>query len=210
MTTTIQKILAVAILTLAVIGGGGYYLYKQYTIPAKAYGSEYIIVSGSQQVTPVVSLQGISLAKYRKVSLMDDAGSYAPDLPESPLSSPGSVSSPGTLLPIASSGYSGRASKSSDSFYPSGGGASGLLAAGTGSGRKSSYGFSGGGSIAGASTASSQPSVPFAAPFSGGDHGGGDPGGDPGFFIPVGEGWWILLLSVGVYGLLKIIIRNHA
>lgn len=205
---TTKKILITALMTFVIAGSCGYYLYKQYTASPKVYGSEYIVVFGRQQVTPSVSLQHVGPVRYRSVFLMDNAGGYAPDLVEIPLSSPGSVSSPKTALPLKASDYSGRALKLSDSFYASGGSTSGLLAAGVGSGRKSSSAFSGGGgtgvSIAGSTTALSRPEVPFAAPPTrGGGIGGGDPGGDPGSFIPVGDGWWMLLLSAAGYGFMR-------
>lgn len=215
--TTKLKILATVLMTTAVIGGGGAYLYDQFTAPANYY-PEVVEVSSTQYITPSVDLGSISSsAPRRSVSAPgNETASYKPSLSSTPLPTSGvggtAVLGGGTLLSSTTSGsYTTAArSSSSESLY-SGGGGSGSLSLLAYGGRSSSSGgsYGGGGSISGSSLMSSttaSSSTLMGAPAVGNGNTTQntvivDPGGDPdeSEIIPVGDGLWVLLILAGVY-----------
>lgn len=217
--TTKLKLLMTLMLSIAVIGGGGLYLYDQFTSPENFY-PEVIEVNSTQYITPSVDLGSISSSAPRRsvAAPGSETVSYKPSLSSAPLPTSGvggtAVSGGGTLLSSTTSGsYTTAArSSSSESLY-SGGGGSGSLSllayGGRSSGSSSSSGGSHGGSISGSSLMSSttaSSSTLMGAPAVGNGNTTQntvivDPGGDPdeSEIIPVGDGLWVLLILAGVY-----------
>lgn len=192
------------------MGGGGYYLYEQYTSPAKAFGYEYIILPGEQAVTPPVGMQSVGKSSSQRGKAKSNAEvNYSPSLSASPLTSASGVSggSSAGLLSARSSNYAGKSTEKT-SFYGSSSGST-LLALGSSARKSSSVASSTGSGGSGiiSSTSGTGSTMPLTVPGmteTGGSLTGTayvDPGGDPNEneMIPVGEGWWILLLLAGAY-----------
>lgn len=201
-------------MTIVIIGGVGYYLYAQYTSPAKFYDYEYVILSNEQPITPPVSLQGLnsSSARRGKMSIINKEVDYSSTLSTIQLptsdGTPSSSLSSGRLLSARSSTYSAKTEKTP--AYSIGSTTSAMLTFGSNSARKSSYTTStdeSGGFYSISGGASSLSTKPFAVPFAKDavTIAVVDPGGDPNEdeMIPVGEGWWILLLLAGAYGIFR-------
>lgn len=220
------KILATVLITTAVIGGGGFYLYENFTSPPNdnVY-PKVAAVNNIQYVTPSVDLGGVSNSGPRRTASTtssNSAADYTPSLKPSPLLSSGTVSvSPNvgeSLLSTSGSGgyVSGtRSSGSEELVYSGGGGSLSLLAFGGSSKSSNESGVSGSSSLGSPGfnsgsrlsvISASSVSRAFSDNIVSGQSVGGDPGGDPtGPPIgeeeeaPVGDGLWVLLLFAGIY-----------
>ena len=208
-----HKILAIFILTLLVVVGGGYAYYSLIKEIQKM-DEEYVTDVYYQEPTviPRVNLGNVNPKKVRR-NTKDNAPLVVPDTGRK-LPSEGTVggigaSSSGTLQGFG--GYSYR-KRTIESTGGGGGGMSGggMMAYGGGSrsgGDYASGGYSSGGTMM---SGTSSLLVPRTKPTTPPTTGGGiilvdpgtytTPGEEVGNPIPVGEGWWILMLLALGYG----------
>lgn len=210
-----HKILAIFILTLLVVLGGGYAYYSLIKEIQKM-DEEYVTDVYYQEPTviPGVNLGNVNPKKVRRSAERLQSGANLPDtktkLPsEIAVGSAGSSSS-GTLSGFG--GYSYRKKAAESSYSGTGGFAGGMIAYGGGSrsgGGDVSGGYSSGGGMMGGTSPLMVPRTKNNPPTTGGgiilvDPGTyTTPGEEVGNPIPVGEGWWILMLLALVYGVVR-------
>lgn len=206
------KILTIFILTLVVAVGGGYLYYSMIT-DLQQSDEEYITGVYYEQpvVIPGVNMGNVNPNKVRRSAERLQSGANLPDtktkLPsEIAVGSAGSSSS-GTLSGFG--GYSYRKKAAESSYSGTGGFAGGMIAYGGGSrsgGGDVSGGYSSGGGMMGGTSPLMAPRYKPTTnpPMTGGGVILVDPMNDPtGNPIPVGEGWWVLLLLALGYGVIK-------
>ena len=210
------KILTIFILTLVVAVGGGYLYYSMIT-DLQQSDEEYITGVYYEQpvVIPRVNMGNVNPNKVRRSAERLQSGANLPDtktkLPsEIAVGSAGSSSS-GTLSGFG--GYSYRKKAAESSYSGTGGFAGGMMAYGGGSrsgGDHASGGYSSAGTMmSGTSSLLVPRTKPTTPPITGGgiilvDPGTyTTPGEEVGNPIPVGEGWWILLLLALGYAPLR-------
>ena len=206
------KILTIFILTLVVAVGGGYLYYSMIT-DLQQSDEEYITGVYYEQpvVIPGVNMGNVNPNKVRRSAERLQSGANLPDtktkLPsEIAVGSAGSSSS-GTLSGFG--GYSYRKKAAESSYSGTGGFAGGMIAYGGGSrsgGGDVSGGYSSGGTMMGGTSPLMAPRYKPTTnpPMTGGGVILVDPMNDPtGNPIPVGEGWWVLLLLALGYGVIK-------
>lgn len=207
-----SKILFTFLLSTAVFVGGGAYLYTQYSQASAQYGMVDVSVAYGQPIVSSADLTGIQGKKSRSTSAASsDYSNMAPDLQSSSLSSIGSISATPATTTFSSVSSSGSLSATKESSLSASGGDAGpvLLAFSSGSrtsSSTSSSGLSAGGSVSSLSSSSTggSPTI-LSVPLSTTDDVIVDPGGDPdpNSMIPVGEGWWLLILLSVVYFFIK-------
>ena len=208
------KILTIFILTLVVAVGGGYLYYSMIT-DLQQSDEEYITGVYYEQpvVIPGVNMGNVNPNKVRRSAERLQSGANLPDtktkLPsEIAVGSAGSSSS-GTLSGFG--GYSYRKKAAESSYSGTGGFAGGMMAYGGGSrsGGDNASGSYGGTMMGGTSSLLVPRTKPTTPPTTGGgiilvDPGTyTTPGDEVGNPIPVGEGWWVLLLLALGYGVIK-------
>ncbi|MEZ7914004.1 hypothetical protein [Macellibacteroides fermentans] len=208
------KILTTFILTLVVAVGGGYLYYSMIT-DLQQSDEEYITGVYYEQpvVIPRVNMGNVNPNKVRRSAERFQSGANLPDtktkLPsEIAVGSAGSSSS-GTLSGFG--GYSYRKKAAESSYSGTGGFAGGMIAYGGGSrsGGDNASGSYGGTTMGGTSSLLVPRTKPTTPPTTGGgiilvDPGTyTTPGEEVGNPIPVGEGWWILMLLALGYGAIK-------
>ena len=210
-----HKILAIFILTLLVVLGGGYAYYSLIKEIQKM-DEEYVTDVYYQEPTviPGVNLGNVNPKKVRR-NTKDNAPLVVPDAGRK-LPSEGTVggigaSSSGALTGFGGYSYQKKAAESS--YSGTGGFAGGMIAYGGGSrsgGDHASGGYSSAGTMM---SGTSSLLVPRTKPTTPPTTGGGiilvdpgtytTPGEEVGNPIPVGEGWWVLLLLALGYGVIK-------
>ena len=207
-----HKILAIFILTLLVVLGGGYAYYSLIKEIQKM-DEEYVTDVYYQEPTviPGVNLGNVNPKKVRR-NTKDNAPLVVPDAGRK-LPSEGTVGGIGASSSGALTGFGGYSyrKRTIESTGGAGGGMSGggMMAYGGGSRTGGDY-ASGGYSSAGTMMSGTSPLMaPRYKPTTNPPMTGGgvilvDPMNDPtGNPIPVGEGWWVLLLLALGYGVIK-------
>ena len=201
------KILTIFILTLVVAVGGGYLYYSMIT-DLQQSDEEYI--TGVYYPKPVVIPIATQENVFQKKERIKNTNFPVQEMPE--LSSESSVrefgvATSGTLSGFG--GYSYRKKAAESSYSGTGGFAGGMIAYGGGSrsgGGDVSGGYSSGGTMMGGTSPLMAPRYKPTTnpPMTGGGVILVDPMNDPtGNPIPVGEGWWILMLLALGYGVIK-------
>ena len=197
-----HKILAIFILTLLVVVGGGYAYYSLIKEIQKM-DEEYVTDVYYQEPTviPGVNLGNVNPKKVRR-NTKDNAPLVVPDAGRK-LPSEGTVGGIGSSSSGALSGFGGYSyrKRTIESTNGGGGGAGGGMMAYGGGGRSAggdvSGGYSSGGGMMGGTSPLMAPRYKPTTnpPMTGGGVILVDPMNDPtGNPIPVGEGWWVLLL----------------
>lgn len=205
------KILAIFILTLVVAVGGGYLYYSMIT-DLQQSDEEYITGVYYEQpvVIPGVNMGNVNPKKVRR-NTKDNAPLVVPDAGRK-LPSEGTVGGIGASSSGALTGFGGYSyrKRTIESTGGGGGGMSGgMIAYGGGSrtgGDYASGGYSSGGTMMGGTSPLMAPRYKptTTPPMTGGGVILVDPMTDPtGNPIPVGEGWWVLLLLALGYGAIK-------
>ena len=210
-----HKILAIFILTLIIGVGGGYLYYSLITQRIVIGEPESLMYEYHPEpvVIPGVNLGNVNVKKVRRNTkdydemVVPDAGRKLPS--EGTVGGIGSSSSGGLS---GFGGYSYR-KRTIESTNGGGGGAGGGMMAYGGGGRSAggdvSGGYSSGGTMMGGTSPLMVPRTKNNPPTTGGgiilvDPGTyTTPGEEVGNPIPVGEGWWILMLMALVYGVIK-------
>ena len=207
-----HKILAIFILTLLVVLGGGYAYYTLIKEIQKM-DEEYVTDVYYQELTviPGVNLGNVNPKKVRR-NTKDNAPLVVPDAGRK-LPSEGTVGGIGASSSGALTGFGGYSyrKRTIESTGGAGGGMSGggMMAYGGGSrsaGGDVSGGYSSGGTMMGGTSPLMAPRYKPTTnpPMTGGGVILVDPMNDPtGNPIPVGEGWWVLLLLALGYGVIK-------
>ena len=207
-----HKILAIFILTLLVVLGGGYAYYSLIKEIQKM-DEEYVTDVYYQEPTviPGVNLGNVNPKKVRR-NTKDNAPLVVPDAGRK-LPSEGTVGGIGASSSGALTGFGGYSyrKRTIESTGGAGGGMSGggMMAYGGGSrtgGDHASGGYSSGGGMMGGTSPLMAPRYKPTTnpPMTGGGVILVDPMNDPtGNPIPVGEGWWVLLLLALGYGVIK-------
>lgn len=201
-----HKLAAIFLLSLIVLGGGGYLLSYMYSKGDALFISEAdrVYFVEKQTIIPSVTLNNAKSGSSR-------AGKSSSDnniLPEIKTNSLTETSGIGSGVASNQGFYSSRGSafaaksrKDETISSTSGGSSSGLMAYGGSRGSSSGYGGSSGGSggLMGGTSGYSSPTA-FIPMFDNGQTTippSGDP--DPGEMIPVGDGLWILMLLAAGY-----------
>ena len=210
-----HKILAIFILTLLVVLGGGYAYYSLIKEIQKM-DEEYVTDVYYQEPTviPGVNLGNVNPKKVRR-NTKDNAPLVVPDAGRK-LPSEGTVGGIGASSSGALTGFGGYSyrKRTIESTGGAGGGMSGggMMAYGGGgrsAGGDVSGGYSSGGGMMGGTSPLMVPRTKNNPPTTGGgiilvDPGTyTTPGEEVGNPIPVGEGWWILMLLALGYGVVK-------
>jgi len=203
------KILTIFILTLVVAVGGGYLYYSMIT-DLQQSDEEYI--TGVYYPKPVVIPIATQENVFQKKERIKNTNFPVQEMPE--LSSESSVrefgvATSGTLSGFG--GYSYRKKAAESSYSGTGGFAGGMMAysGGSRSGGDNASGSYGGTMMGGTSSLLVPRTKPTTPPTTGGgiilvDPGTyTTPGDEVGNPIPVGEGWWVLLLLALGYGVIK-------
>ena len=205
------KILAIFILTLLVVLGGGYAYYSLIKEIQKM-DEEYVTDVYYQEPTviPGVNLGNVNPKKVRR-NTKDNAPLVVPDAGRK-LPSEGTVGGIGASSSGALTGFGGYSyrKRTIESTNGGGGGAGGGMMAYGGGGRSAggdvSGGYSSGGTMMGGTSPLMAPRYKptTTPPMTGGGVILVDPMNDPtGNPIPVGEGWWVLMLLALGYGVIK-------
>ena len=209
------KILAIFILTLIIGVGGGYLYYSLITQRIVIGEPESLMYEYHPEpvVIPGVNLSNVNVKKVRRNTkdydemVVPDAGRKLP--------SEGTVGGIGSSSSGALSGFGGysyrRGTIESTNGGGGGAGGGGMMAYGGGrsAGGDVSGGYSSGGGMMGGTSPLMVPRTKNNPPTTGGgiilvDPGTyTTPGEEVGNPIPVGEGWWILMLMALVYGVIK-------
>ena len=210
------KILAIFILTLIIGVGGGYLYYSLITQRIVIGEPESLMYEYHPEpvVIPGVNLSNVNTRKIRRHAMNNDVLAI-PDastiLPSEAII--GKIGSSSTSTTSGFGGYSYRRG-TIESTNGGGGGAGGggMMAYGSGgrsAGGDVSGGYSSGGGMMGGTSPLMVPKTKNDPPRTGGgiilvDPGTyTTPGEEVGNPIPVGEGWWMMLLLALVYGVIK-------
>ena len=194
------KILAIFILTLVIAVGGGYLYYSLLT-DLQQSDEEYI--AGVYYPKPVaipIATQENVFQKKERIKHTNFPIQKMPDLPSESSVREFGVATSGTLSDFG--GYSYRKKATESTYSGTGGFAGGMLAYGGGGSRSGGDNASGsyGGTMMGGTSPLMVPKTKNDPPRTGGgiilvDPGTyTTPGEEVGNPIPVGEGWWVLLL----------------
>ena len=210
-----HKILAIFILTLIIGVGGGYLYYSLITQRIVIGEPESLMYEYHPEpvVIPGVNLSNVNTRKIRRHAMNNDVLAI-PDastiLPSEAII--GKIGSSSTSTTSGFGGYSYRRG-TIESTNGGGGGAGGGMMAYGGGGRSAggdvSGGYSSGGGMMGGTSPLMVPRTKNNPPTTGGgiilvDPGTyTTPGEEVGNPIPVGEGWWVLLLLALGYGVIK-------
>ena len=209
------KILAIFILTLIIGVGGGYLYYSLITQRIVIGEPESLMYEYHPEpvVIPGVNLSNVNVKKVRR-NTKDYDEMVVPDAGRK-LHSEGTVEGIGSSSSGGLSGFGGYSyrKRTIESTNGGGGGAGGGMMAYGGGGRSAggdvSGGYSSGGTMMGGTSPLMVPKTKNDPPRTGGgiilvDPGTyTTPGEEVGNPIPVGEGWWILMLMALVYGVIK-------
>ena len=209
------KILLIFILTLAIGGGGGYFYYALITQRIVIGEPESLMYEYHPEpvVLPGVNLSNVNVKKVRR-NTKDYDEMVVPDAGRK-LHSEGTVEGIGSSSSGGLSGFGGYSYRRGtiESTNGGGGGAGGGMMAYGGGGRSAggdvSGGYSSGGTMMGGTSPLMVPRTKNNPPTTGGgiilvDPGTyTTPGEEVGNPIPVGEGWWVLLLLALGYGVIK-------
>ena len=210
------KILAIFILTLIIGVGGGYLYYSLITQRIVIGEPESLMYEYHPEpvVIPGVNLSNVNVKKVRR-NTKDYDEMVVPDAGRK-LHSEGTVEGIGSSSSGGLSGFGGYSyrKRTIESTNGGGGGAGGggMMAYGSGgrsAGGDVSGGYSSGGGMMGGTSPLMVPRTKNNPPTTGGgiilvDPGTyTTPGEEVGNPIPVGEGWWILMLMALVYGVIK-------
>ena len=210
-----HKILAIFILTLIIGVGGGYLYYSLITQRIVIGEPESLMYEYHPEpvVIPGVNLSNVNVKKVRR-NTKDYDEMVVPDAGRK-LHSEGTVEGIGSSSSGGLSGFGGYSyrKRTIESTNGGGGGAGGGMMAYGGGGRSAggdvSGGYSYGGTMMGGTSPLMVPRTKNNPPTTGGGISLVDPGtyttpgeevGNP---IPVGEGWWVLLLLALGYGVIK-------
>ena len=209
------KILAIFILTLIIGVGGGYLYYSLITQRIVIGEPESLMYEYHPEpvVLPGVNLSNVNVKKVRR-NTKDYDEMVVPDAGRK-LHSEGTVEGIGSSSSGGLSGFGGYSYRRGtiESTNGGGGGAGGGMMAYGGGGRSAggdvSGGYSSGGTMMGGTSPLMVPRTKNNPPTTGGgiilvDPGTyTTPGEEVGNPIPVGEGWWVLLLLALGYGVIK-------
>ena len=209
------KILAIFILTLIIGVGGGYLYYSLITQRIVIGEPESLMYEYHPEpvVIPGVNLSNVNVKKVRR-NTKDYDEMVVPDAGRK-LHSEGTVEGIGSSSSGGLSGFGGYSYRRGtiESTNGGGGGAGGGMMAYGGGGRSAggdvSGGYSSGGTMMGGTSPLMVPRTKNNPPTTGGgiilvDPGTyTTPGEEVGNPIPVGEGWWVLLLLALGYGVIK-------
>lgn len=199
-----QKLAAIFLLSIIVLGGGGYFLSYMFSKDEAFFISEADIEYYIEKPTIVTS---VMLGNAKSASSLKSKTTYdesiLPDMKANPLSETSGVGSGAAsgqgLYSSSGSAHGAKSWKDELIASTSGGSSSGLMAYGGSRGSSVSSGSSGGsGGMMGGTSAMTSPTafVPLFGTNETSVPPPGDP--DPGEMIPVGDGLWILmLLAVG-------------
>ena len=211
-----HKILAIFILTLIIGVGGGYLYYSLITQRIVIGEPESLMYEYHPEpvVIPGVNLSNVNTRKIRRHAMNNDVLA----IPDASIILPseaiiGKIGSSSTSTTSGFGGYSYR-KRTIESTNGGGGGAGGggMMAYGSGgrsAGGDVSGGYSYGGTMMGGTSPLMVPRTKNNPPTTGGgiilvDPGTyTTPGEEVGNPIPVGEGWWVLLLLALGYGVIK-------
>ena len=210
-----HKILAIFILTLIIGVGGGYLYYSLITQRIVIGEPESLMYEYHPEpvVIPGVNLSNVNVKKVRR-NTKDYDEMVVPDAGRKLLSE-GTVGGIGSSSSGGLSGFGGYSyrKRTIESTNGGGGGAGGGMMAYGGGGRSAggdvSGGYSSGGTMMGGTSPLMVPKTKNDPPRTGGgiilvDPGTyTTPGEEVGNPIPVGEGWWVLLLLALGYGVIK-------
>ena len=210
-----HKILAIFILTLIIGVGGGYLYYSLITQRIVIGEPESLMYEYHPEpvVLPGVNLSNVNVKKVRR-NTKDYDEMVVPDAGRK-LHSEGTVEGIGSSSSGGLSGFGGYSyrKRTIESTNGGGGGAGGGMMAYGGGGRSAggdvSGGYSSGGTMMGGTSPLMVPKTKNDPPRTGGgiilvDPGTyTTPGEEVGNPIPVGEGWWMMLLLALVYGVIK-------
>lgn len=210
-----HKILAIFILTLIIGVGGGYLYYSLITQRIVIGEPESLMYEYHPEpvVLPGVNLSNVNVKKVRR-NTKDYDEMVVPDAGRK-LHSEGTVEGIGSSSSGGLSGFGGYSyrKRTIESTNGGGGGAGGGMMAYGGGGRSAggdvSGGYSSGGTMMGGTSPLMVPRTKNNPPTTGGgiilvDPGTyTTPGEEVGNPIPVGEGWWMMLLLALVYGVIK-------
>ena len=210
-----HKILAIFILTLIIGVGGGYLYYSLITQRIVIGEPESLMYEYHPEpvVIPGVNLSNVNVKKVRR-NTKDYDEMVVPDAGRKLLSE-GTVGGIGSSSSGGLSGFGGYSYRRGtiESTNGGGGGAGGGMMAYGGGGRSAggdvSGGYSSGGTMMGGTSPLMVPKTKNDPPRTGGgiilvDPGTyTTPGEEVGNPIPVGEGWWVLLLLALGYGVIK-------
>ena len=211
-----HKILAIFILTLIIGVGGGYLYYSLITQRIVIGEPESLMYEYHPEpvVIPGVNLSNVNVKKVRR-NTKDYDEMVVPDAGRK-LHSEGTVEGIGSSSSGGLSGFGGYSyrKRTIESTNGGGGGAGGggMMAYGSGgrsAGGDVSGGYSSGGGMMGGTSPLMVPRTKNNPPTTGGgiilvDPGTyTTPGEEVGNPIPVGEGWWMMLLLALVYGVIK-------
>ena len=210
-----HKILAIFILTLIIGVGGGYLYYSLITQRIVIGEPESLMYEYHPEpvVIPGVNLSNVNVKKVRR-NTKDYDEMVVPDAGRKLLSE-GTVGGIGSSSSGGLSGFGGYSyrKRTIESTNGGGGGAGGGMMAYGGGGRSAggdvSGGYSSGGTMMGGTSPLMVPRTKNNPPTTGGgiilvDPGTyTTPGEEVGNPIPVGEGWWVLLLLALGYGVIK-------
>ena len=209
------KILAIFILTLIIGVGGGYLYYSLITQRIVIGEPESLMYEYHPEpvVIPGVNLSNVNVKKVRR-NTKDYDEMVVPDAGRK-LHSEGTVEGIGSSSSGGLSGFGGYSyrKRTIESTNGGGGGAGGGMMAYGGGGRSAggdvSGGYSSGGTMMGGTSPLMVPRTKNNPPTTGGgiilvDPGTyTTPGEEVGNPIPVGEGWWVMLLLALGYGVIK-------
>ena len=211
-----HKILAIFILTLIIGVGGGYLYYSLINQRIVIGEPESLMYEYHPEpvVIPGVNLSNVNVKKVRR-NTKDYDEMVVPDAGRKLLSE-GTVGGIGSSSSGGLSGFGGysyrRGTIESTNGGGGGAGGGGMMAYGSGgrsAGGDVSGGYSSGGGMMGGTSPLMVPRTKNNPPTTGGgiilvDPGTyTTPGEEVGNPIPVGEGWWILMLMALVYGVIK-------
>ena len=201
-----QKLAAIFLLSLLVLGGGGYFLSYMYSKGDALFISEADIEYYIEKPTIVTS---VMLGNAKSASSLKSKTTYdesiLPDMKANPLSETSGVGSGAAsgqgLYSSSGSAHGAKSWKDESIASTSGGSSSGLMAYGGSRRSSGGYGGSSGGSggMMGGTSGYSSPAA--FTPMFGTNETSVPPSGDPepGEMIPVGEGFWILMLLAAGY-----------
>ena len=201
-----QKLAAIFLLSIIVLGGGGYFLSYMFSKDEAFFISEADIEYYIEKPTIVTS---VMLGNAKSASSLKSKTTYdesiLPDMKANPLSETSGVGSGAAsgqgLYSSSGSAHGAKSWKDESIVSTSGGSSSGLMAYGGSRGSSVSSGSSGGsGGMMGGTSGYSSPAA-FVPMFNDNTTTSIPPSGDPdpGVMIPVGDGLWILMLLAAGY-----------
>lgn len=200
-----NKLFATLIMSLLAFGGGGYYLYHLFTTSEET-GKWAEFQYYQPDIVAPVKLDSRATSKAKKLNDVDNT--ILSGLNEATTPSSSGITNNNSYSSFSSGtsnyAYSSRSRETTSTDMSYGGSGNLLAYSSTSSGRTSDTKDVAGSTTSVSSSLSTSTTGPMAVPFNTNNYPSQalvDPGGDPdqSTRIPVGEGWWVLLLMAGGY-----------